>query len=648
MVAIKDIAEYCGVSVATVSHVLNKTRYVCPETVEKVQAAVAALGYEPVRKTHARKTARGCIMGFFVARNFLRGSGSRNFLQVCEPPNHWVTITCNGETDEKTLLDLIKRFHIELALIHPSVQLRFARNEHIHMPIPILLFNQFPPSSFPGLDIRMNYTGAVSMALEHLLNSGHFHIMIITSHMNKEVRKSMGYTAECSYARRRSNAPDRMVIDIAETDEEQTYDMIDEATALIPVGAAASVFALNYIYKAGIRIPQQKAIVYIDDDDSVSEYMPKGSIVKLDIMDVKPLIDRVLAGEKSNQLFRLRPRFTVGDTSHCLAHDMLGQRAHGANRLMLTISEQNLVRRQNYSISVVINNSSTLFGRVLKQGIEEICWSMNIRIASLHNAEGDYMRHAEYLHTFLQERTDAVISVANNHEKVVRQLTEIYQNNKKLILGVDMPISLPDYSYTACIATNDCEKGRLAAYLLAEEMKKKNLTEVALLYSSESFFSTEQRSMTILSSLRTDYPFLHVLAQEKYTEERTGLDCVKRVISESPEVQGMCILDANVAVLAVNYLARIGRQDVLVVTAQNTVNACLAMRKYQNFLGFASSKPYEMGRDIGLAIAGALMGREIPRYVTEDPILINRENLDTAWEQVAHSKMPGAEEPEEE
>ena len=72
------------------------------------------------------------------------------------------------------------------------------------------------------------------------------------------------------------------------------------------------------------------------------------------------------------------------------------------------------------------------------------------------------------------------------------------------------------------------------------------------------------------------------------------------------------------------------------------------MRKYQNFLGFASSKPYEMGRDIGLAIAGALMGREIPRYVTEDPILINRENLDTAWEQVAHSKMPGAEEPEEE
>ena len=35
-VSIKDIAAIAGVSIATVSHVVNKTRYVSPELVERV------------------------------------------------------------------------------------------------------------------------------------------------------------------------------------------------------------------------------------------------------------------------------------------------------------------------------------------------------------------------------------------------------------------------------------------------------------------------------------------------------------------------------------------------------------------------------------------------------------------------------------
>lgn len=37
MVTIQDVAKHAGVSVATVSHVLNKTRYVSPKLEEKVE-----------------------------------------------------------------------------------------------------------------------------------------------------------------------------------------------------------------------------------------------------------------------------------------------------------------------------------------------------------------------------------------------------------------------------------------------------------------------------------------------------------------------------------------------------------------------------------------------------------------------------------
>jgi LacI family transcriptional regulator len=53
----KDVAERCGVSETTVSHVLNRTRFVSPETRRKVLDTVRELGF--YTNAHARRLARG-------------------------------------------------------------------------------------------------------------------------------------------------------------------------------------------------------------------------------------------------------------------------------------------------------------------------------------------------------------------------------------------------------------------------------------------------------------------------------------------------------------------------------------------------------------------------------------------------------------
>ena len=45
--AISDVARQAGVATSTVSHVLNGTRYVSPETTAAVERAVQAVGYTP-------------------------------------------------------------------------------------------------------------------------------------------------------------------------------------------------------------------------------------------------------------------------------------------------------------------------------------------------------------------------------------------------------------------------------------------------------------------------------------------------------------------------------------------------------------------------------------------------------------------------
>jgi len=57
MIRMKDVAERCGVSETTVSHVVNQTRVVAPETRRKVLATIRELGF--YTNAHARRLARG-------------------------------------------------------------------------------------------------------------------------------------------------------------------------------------------------------------------------------------------------------------------------------------------------------------------------------------------------------------------------------------------------------------------------------------------------------------------------------------------------------------------------------------------------------------------------------------------------------------
>ena len=44
-ITIKEVAELAGVSTATVSHVINRTRYVSPELIDKVEKILRETGY---------------------------------------------------------------------------------------------------------------------------------------------------------------------------------------------------------------------------------------------------------------------------------------------------------------------------------------------------------------------------------------------------------------------------------------------------------------------------------------------------------------------------------------------------------------------------------------------------------------------------
>ncbi len=69
MVTMKNVAEKAGVSVTTVSHVINKTRFVSDEAKKKVNAAINELEYYPSAIARSLKSDQTHTIGMIIPNN---------------------------------------------------------------------------------------------------------------------------------------------------------------------------------------------------------------------------------------------------------------------------------------------------------------------------------------------------------------------------------------------------------------------------------------------------------------------------------------------------------------------------------------------------------------------------------------------------
>jgi DNA-binding LacI/PurR family transcriptional regulator len=63
----KDVARRAGVSIATVSRVINRQGSVTPKIRRKVEKTVAALGYQPSRTAQRLRAKRSRVLGLIIS-----------------------------------------------------------------------------------------------------------------------------------------------------------------------------------------------------------------------------------------------------------------------------------------------------------------------------------------------------------------------------------------------------------------------------------------------------------------------------------------------------------------------------------------------------------------------------------------------------
>lgn len=182
----RDVARLAGVSVATVSAVVNGKQVVRPVVVARVQDAMKALNFHPdhvARSLRVKKTMTiGAVVpdfssGFFV--DVLRG------IEDIARSLEYSVLLCNSddniEQEQRHLRALLSR-RVDGILL-ASTDLYSVSDTHLRSATPIVLFDRVPPA-YRGAAVVVDNVEAAYRATQHLIDLGHSRIAFIAGRLD--------------------------------------------------------------------------------------------------------------------------------------------------------------------------------------------------------------------------------------------------------------------------------------------------------------------------------------------------------------------------------------------------------------------------------------------------------------------------------
>lgn len=303
MSTIKDVAKKAGVSISTVSLVINNKGYVAPQTREKIDNAIQELNYKPLhsaRKLATQKTGNfGYIVWdahfseveFFYSQIFL------GMEYAARNTDHYILLTTVKENlDPKNDLPRFLKFRdvdgVVLAGRVPHTLIDYLESQGM----PFVLVDYTIPGKIYNSIVIDNFNGAFQ-AVDQLIKSGkkdigfiggsYYHPSIKERYRGfKEALEVNGifdneYIKNHTFLKDGETSPE-----IGEAGIKQLIKQNKNLDGVFCCNDTTALGVMNELQNQGIDIPGQIAVVGFDDITSSQFCKPSLSTVRVPKLDI--------------------------------------------------------------------------------------------------------------------------------------------------------------------------------------------------------------------------------------------------------------------------------------------------------------------------------------------------------------------------
>ena len=267
----RDVAARCGVSESTVSHVINNTKFVSPETRAQIERVMREMNYH--RDSHARRLARGHsdFLGLIISnienpfypgliKAFESGALERGYeVLLC-------TTNYDAARTDHAFRKMIENKSPGVAVMTSRVEPRMAR----------LLADQgvasvFLDSDGPGprkSNIRLNYARGAGEAVRYLHNLGHRRFALIAGPQNRASHAAYRVAVETALAE--FDLTPRVLEgnnDVSGGEGAVARLLTEKSfpTAILCSNDLTAMGAMRALFKCGLSVPGEVSVVGADD-----------------------------------------------------------------------------------------------------------------------------------------------------------------------------------------------------------------------------------------------------------------------------------------------------------------------------------------------------------------------------------------------
>lgn len=308
-IGVREVAAQAGVSIGTVSNVLNRPAQVSPDIRELVESVMQELGFVPSRAAGQLRSRRSGLIGVVVpdVGNPFWASVVRGIEMVLD--NHQLTMLVNSTRQDpdrqQSVLQAFQSQGVDGLIIAPingeKKALRAFRNSHFGL---VALGIDGSQEELPS--VNLDSREGAHLAMSYLLSRGHRKIGMIN-----------GPTFVAWCADRRAGAIDALkefdldprdcleeitVADLTVSEGEQAAGRFfdrREATAILCVNDMLALGAIREANRRDMAVPQDVSIIGYDDADFSGALAPPLTTIYQPSFDMGEAAAKLLfAGEE--------------------------------------------------------------------------------------------------------------------------------------------------------------------------------------------------------------------------------------------------------------------------------------------------------------------------------------------------------------
>lgn len=325
-ISLQDIANMAGVSIATVSRVINQNGRFSKETEKRVKEIIKKYDYRPNQMARSLRVKKGKVVGIIVpdvTNEFFARMALELQLQLLK--HDYVAIICNTNESrdiELTHLSMLKSQLVSglIYITHDVIEEKSALN------VPTIFIDRQPITT--GLNnghvfIESENIQGGFLAVNHLIERGCTKIAIVylRGSISSHLSRYDGYKKALSSAGIHYDEDLVIPTDIVSFDNGYniTRQLLDEHTNIDGIFFTADILAqgaLRAISEKGINVPEEIKIVGFDDISASTFSSPPlttihQSVDKIADLAVEKLISMMSEKKSDRFVFKVPVRLII-------------------------------------------------------------------------------------------------------------------------------------------------------------------------------------------------------------------------------------------------------------------------------------------------------------------------------------------------